>query len=233
MKESREAICYTLDSPEILGLCASDERLALLIHRCGKIQYDLHTEPFSFFIETIIGQMLSSKAADAITARLYDICGGELTPTTILSLNLPTLKSIGLSGQKAEYVLSMATLVRDVPNFFDELTCLPDGEVIKRLTGLRGIGMWSAKMYLIFVINQLDVLPFEDGAFLQAYRWLYDTDDVKPASIVQRCEIWKPYSSLAARYLYRAVDDGLIKESIQNFLVSNRRIFYEDAVAKT
>jgi DNA-3-methyladenine glycosylase II len=67
-------------------------------------------------------------------------------------------------------------------------------------------------MYLIFVLNRLDVLPFEDGAFLQAYKWLYATDDVKPRHITERCALWKPYSSLAARYLYHALDYGLTKD---------------------
>lgn len=107
----------------------------------------------------------------------------------------------------------MATLLHDKPDFFNKLVHLPDVEVIKKLTALRGLGPWSAKMYLIFVLNRLDVLPYEDGAFLQAYKWLYATEDVKPPSIIKRCETWKPYSSLAARYLYRALDSGLTRNT--------------------
>lgn len=90
---------------------------------------------------------------------------------------------------------------------------MDDEAVIKRLTSIRGIGTWSAKMYLIFVLNRLDILPFEDGAFLQAYKWLYKTDDLKSSSIVAKCAPWKPYSSLAARYLYRALDSGLVRDA--------------------
>jgi 3-methyladenine DNA glycosylase/8-oxoguanine DNA glycosylase len=112
----------------------------------------------------------------------------------------------------------MAALIRDKADFFDDLARQSDGEIMKHLTSLRGIGSWSAKMYLIFVLNRLDILPYEDGAFLQAYKWLYDTEDVKPASIIYQCKPWKPYSSLAARYLYRALDAGMVKAGCFNGL---------------
>lgn len=213
MKPLTDAITYKTDSPEIQALCEADARLALVIRHYGDLSYTPHPDPFSHTVENIIGQMLSSKAADAIAARLYTLCGGKLTPTAILRLDKPLLRGIGLSGQKSEYIMLMAALLHDKPDFFDTLIDLPDVEVIKKLTALRGIGTWSAKMYLIFVLNRLDVLPYEDGAFLQAYKWLYATDDVKPHSIIKRCEPWKPYSSLAARYLYRALDSGLIRDA--------------------
>jgi DNA-3-methyladenine glycosylase II len=209
-RESTEFV-FTLESPEAVALCAADKRLSWLIHRYGELRYSLHTEAFPFFVETIIGQMLSNKAADTIAARLYDACGGKLTPLAVLKLELAAFKVIGLSGFKAEYIQRMATLLIEEPGYFDDLASLTDVEVIRRLTTLRGIGTWSAKMYLIFALNRLDVLPYEDGAFLQAYKWLYETEDTKPVSIVKRCEPWKPYSSLAARYLYRALDAGLVK----------------------
>ena len=67
-------------------------------------------------------------------------------------------------------------------------------------------------MFLIFVLDRPDVLPFEDGAFLQTYRWLYKTDEVSPESIKKKCKKWRPYSSYTARYMYRALDTGLTKE---------------------
>ncbi len=93
-----------------------------------------------------------------------------------------------------------------------KIELMEDKEVIKELVRIKGIGDWTAKMYLIFVLNRQDVLPFEDGAFLQAYKWLYKTEDTTPVSIKKKCNKWKPYSSIAARYLYRALDAGLTKE---------------------
>jgi DNA-3-methyladenine glycosylase II len=71
-------------------------------------------------------------------------------------------------------------------------------------------------MYLIFVLNRLDVLPYEDGAFLQTYKWLYGTDDIRHSSIKEKCAPWTPYASLAARYLYRALDGGLMQDAELN-----------------
>ena len=89
---------------------------------------------------------------------------------------------------------------------------MDDPDVIKMLTSIKGIGNWSAKMYLIFALNRQDILPFEDMAFLQTYQWMYKTSDCKPASVSAKCKKWRPYSSIAARYMYRALDMGLTKE---------------------
>ena len=89
---------------------------------------------------------------------------------------------------------------------------MDDEIVFKKITSVRGLGSWSAKMYLIFVLNRQNILPYEDGAFLQSYSWLYKTDDRKPASIKKKCKKWEPYSSIAARYLYKDLDNGFTKE---------------------
>lgn len=82
---------------------------------------------------------------------------------------------------------------------------------------LHGIGKWTAKMYLIFVLDRQEILPYEDIAFLQSYEWLYKTKDRSKKSIEKKCKKWKPYSSIASRYLYKALDTGLTKESFKLF----------------
>ena len=77
-------------------------------------------------------------------------------------------------------------------------------------------------MYLIFYLQREDILPLEDGAFLQAYKWLYNTKVTKPQSITKRCAKWKPYTSIGARYMYRALDTGLTKIPIKKFLESEK-----------
>lgn len=94
---------------------------------------------------------------------------------------------------------------------------MSDEQIIKRLTSIHGIGNWTAKMYLIFVLNRPDILPFEDGAVLQVYGWMYKTDNCTKTSITKRCKKWKPYSSLASRYLYRALDYGFTKKEFHLF----------------
>ena len=107
--------------------------------------------------------------------------------------------------------MRLAELVRDNPGYLGGLHALPDDQIIRRITALYGLGPWSAKMFLIFVLDRPDVLPYEDGAFLQAYRKLYQTDEIKSAAIAKRCACWSPYTTLAARYLYRALDEGLLE----------------------
>ena len=209
-------ITYSITSPEVKSLCDSDARLAEAISLYGDLSYSLHTNRFSFLVETIIGQMLSNKAADAITSRLYRLCGGDISVDNIINLEQATIKGIGLSEQKTGYIKNLADLVFEHPAYFDDLNEFDDVQIMKSLTSIRGIGTWSAKMYLIFALDRSDVLPFEDGAFLQAYKRLYATNDVNPASIINRCKPWKPYSSLAARYLYRVLDSGLIRNSNVN-----------------
>lgn len=87
-----------------------------------------------------------------------------------------------------------------------------DSEVFKYLTSFKGIGKWTTNMYLIFVLNRMDILPTNDTAFLQSYECLYKTTDRSDTSIRKKCKKWKPYSSIASRYLYRALDTGLTKE---------------------
>lgn len=207
-------VTYELNSPIIKELCRADSKLALVIQQYGNLSYSLNADPFAHTVESIVGQMLSSKAADSISARLYSLCGNDLTPSRILSLETSSLRAIGLSKLKAEYILGLSEHISENPDFFDLLSQQSDEVVIRRMTALRGIGMWSAKMYLIFVLDRLDVLPFEDGAFQQAYKWLYSTNDVRPASIKAQCAPWRPYSSIAARYMYRALDSGMTQDAI-------------------
>jgi len=95
---------------------------------------------------------------------------------------------------------------------FSEFSTMSDSEVNDKLTSIKGIGKWTAKMYLIFVLDRQNILPTEDAAFLQSYCWLYKVENPTKKDIIRKCAKWSPYSSIAARYLYRALDLGLIKQ---------------------
>lgn len=210
MKVKRQV--FGIESAEVRHLSQADKRLASVIQSIGDMTYNVHTNGFSFVIETIIGQMLSVKAADAIKVRLYDVCDGELFFSTINRLDKSIIKSTGLSTNKVEYIKTFASVIEKDQDFLNRLRELDDINVIRKLTSIRGIGSWTAKMYLIFVLNRQDVLPFEDGAFLQAYKWLYSTDNVEKTVVIETCRPWSPHSSLAARYLYVALDSGLVSK---------------------
>lgn len=130
------------------------------------------------------------------------------------------MKSIGISTAKVKYIHALTDVVKNEPEFLMKLSSMNDNEVINTLKNVRGIGDWTAKMYLLFVLQRDDVLPYEDGAFLQSYRWLYETDDVSKASIIEKCKKRSPYSSIAARYMYRVLDKGYTRITYKNFLES-------------
>lgn len=213
-----DAITLDMNTPSIQYLCKKDKRLAKVISMVGPITYVPHHEdPYSFLVHEIIEQMLSVKAGQRIYGRLEDLCGGRISPEKIQKMTDEQIRSIGTSYPKVRYIRGVTDALLSHRLDFDSLSSLPDAEVIRQLTKLRGVGKWTAKMYLIFVLNRQDVLPTEDGAFLQAYRWLYKTNDISEESIKAKCKKWKPYSSIASRYMYRALDNGLTKEPFHLF----------------
>lgn len=186
-----------------------DKKLAWLMERIGPLAHTDLKDDFRFFIEQIVGQMLSIRAADAMTGRLADLCRGAITAGTICSLSVDELKKTGISQRKAECIRQIAFMAENGSLDFGKLKELSDAEIVKSLTAIRGIGTWTAKMYL-YKINRPDVLPYEDATFLAAYKWLYRTRNVKQEAVRQRCRKWSPYSSVAAMYLYAAFDRKLI-----------------------
>lgn len=213
-----EIITLDRNAPSIQHLCSKCKRMEKIISMIGPITYSPHEDnEFDFMVHEIIEQMLSIKAGQKIYNRLKELCEGEITPDSVINLSEEDIRSTGTSKAKAIYIKGFAEAVQSGNLVLKELRSLPDEEVKKRLTALRGIGDWTAKMYLIFVLDRPDVLPYEDGAFLQAYRWAYKTEDLSAASIKKKCKKWKPYSSIAARYLYRALDAGLTKEEFHLF----------------
>jgi len=202
----------TLKSKEIKYLTKKDKKLALLIKKIGTLKYSLDVNYFDFLVNTIISQMLSNKASSAISKRLYDLCNNSITPQKINNLSIEKLRKIGISTAKSKYIINLSKYIIKNPNFLENLSNFDNDNVINEIKKLNGLGSWSAKMYLIFVLNRMDVLPHEDAAFLQSFKWLYSTDDISKDNIIKICTAWKPYSTIAARYLYIALDEGYIKD---------------------
>lgn len=194
-------------------LCRKDKRLAKVIAAIGPICYEPHIDnPYPFLVHEIIEQMLSVKAGTKIYGRLEALCGGEVTPDSVNFLSDEQLKSIGTSNAKVSYIRNLTTAIEMGNLVLNDLPAMSDEQVTKKLTSIRGVGKWSAKMYLIFALDRQNVLPTEDVAFLQGYGWLYKTKDRSEEAVKKKCKKWSPYSSIAARYLYRALDMGLTKE---------------------
>lgn len=206
-----EMIRLDIDSDAIRYLCGKDKRLARVIEMVGPLTYTPYQDSYSFIVNQIIGQMLSNKVRDVIYGRLIDRCGGEVRMETVGRLTDEEIRSIGISGAKVRYIRRFTESMKSGEIDFAGFSQMSDEEIIKQLTKLPGIGRWTAKMYLIFSLDRPDVLPVEDVAFLQGYQWTYKIDDVSPAAVRKKCKKWSPYASIAARYMYQALDLGLTK----------------------
>lgn len=196
------------EAASVRYLCKKDKRLARVISLVGALTYELYEDSYAFLVSQIIGQMLSNKVARTINGRLDELCEGQITPERILALTDEQIRGVGTSNRKVKYIRCLTEAVGAGDIDFTLFPRMADHEIINKLTAVRGIGNWSAKMYLIFVLDRQDVLPYEDMAFLQGYGWAYKTKNYTPAAVKEKCKKWKPYSSIAARYMYRALDMG-------------------------
>lgn len=212
-------ITLDFNSPQIQHLCKKDKRLAKVINVIGPLIYEPYEDDsYAFLVHEIIEQMLSVKAGAKIYQRLVDLCHGDLNAENVSKLSFDEIKSIGTATSKVKFIQSLTFAVLNNEIDFSALSTLPDNEVYKELTKLPGIGNWTANMYLIFVLNRQDILPYDDVAFLQSYKWIYKARKIKRETIINKCKCWRPYSSIASRYLYKALDAGLTKKNIDELM---------------
>lgn len=200
----------TTDTPEVAYLMERDFRLRHLITTVGNLEYRCPGNAYEHVAHSVIEQMLSMSAGRTIEERLVALCGGEITCEAILSLSIEEIRSCGIASRKAA---TLHELARRMPEpELRALAALSDDEVRCALMSIHGIGRWTADMFLIFYLERPDVLPVEDGAVRQAFRWLYGAPltDVAVRNVV--CSLWKPCSSTAVRYLYRALNTGLLAQ---------------------
>ena len=196
---------------EISYLKAKDPRLFKVIDKVGDIVIQEYKDSFVFLVDEIVGQMLSASVRNVLLSRLEALCKGNVSPNTVSALSIEKLRSIGLFNSKSFFILNLAQLVLEKKLDFSLLQQMSDEEVINYLMSIKGVGIWTSRMYLLFYLKRDDVLPVEDVAFLQAFKWLYGFKNPSRATNERCCKKWKPYSSLASRYMYRALDTGLTK----------------------
>jgi len=190
----------------------SDPRLSAVIDRVGKFQMQYHPPDFHALTRSIVFQQLNGKAASTIFGRLSEACGGErLTPEAILRLRAPKLRSVGLSAQKASYVKNLAKLTTAGTVNFESLPSMDDEGVITHLTQIKGVGVWTSHMFLIFALRRPDVLPVGDYGVRAAMQRLYGLEGLpKPAEMERIAVPWSPWRSVASWYLWRSLDGPVI-----------------------
>jgi DNA-3-methyladenine glycosylase II len=175
---------------------------------CG-MSRSQRTDPFVAMVEAIVWQQLSTRAAATIYARMLATLegGGPPTPAALASADPGTLRSAGLSRAKVAYIQDLATKVRDGVVHLDRLAELDDEAVIEELTRVKGIGRWTAEMFLMFRLHRPDVLPLGDVGLLNAIRRAYRFRKIPAASrIVRLADAWRPYRSVACWYLWQSLE---------------------------
>ena len=191
----------------IQHLKKADPVLAAIIERVGPYRMNYDEPAFASLAEAIVYQQLHGKAAATIFKRLTDLAGLPLKPEGILKLSEAQMRAAGLSKQKLSYLRDLAAKTQSGEVQFGHLPELPDEEVIKQLTEVKGIGVWTAHMFLIFSLRRVNVLPTGDLGIQMAIRKHYRKRTLpKPAQMEKIAKPWEPYRSVACWYLWRSLD---------------------------
>ncbi len=202
----------------IAHLCERDPKLADLIGRVGafRLKLDPAATPFEALSESIIYQQISGKAASAIAGRFCESLGdGRFpSPERVLEASDPVLRAVGLSRGKCAALRDLAAKSLDgtVPEM-RRLRAMEDEAIVEQLSVVRGIGRWTAEMFLIFRLGRPDVLPVHDYGVRKGYQRAFRTRGIpKPESIARRGERWRPFRTVASWYLWRALDEAAAAE---------------------
>jgi DNA-3-methyladenine glycosylase II len=190
-------------------LKAGDPVIGRLIEELGPYGIEYSEPGFEMLVKSIIYQQLSGKVAAVIFERLAARTGnGCMTPEAVLRLRTPTLRRIGLSQQKINYIRELARRTTSGEIDFSALADLPDEDVCGQLTALKGVGTWTVQMFLIFGLRRPDILPSADLGIRAAVRNVYGLPDLPPPAKVEELgNNWRPYRTVASWYLWRSLGD--------------------------
>jgi len=185
----------------------SDPILSEIIDRVGEYCIVFRDPDFETLVRSIVYQQLTGRVASVIFGRLVKAAGGKLSPANVLKLRPSRMRTLGLSAQKTAYIRDLARHTRDGHVVFEELSALADQDVIERLTLVKGIGVWTAHMFLIFALRRSDILPTGDLGIRSAIRKAYGMAELpQPAQMEAIAASWRPYCSVASWYLWRSLD---------------------------
>jgi DNA-3-methyladenine glycosylase II len=192
----------------ITHLKKSDPILAAIIERAGAYKIHYREPDFETLVRSITNQQLNGTAAATIFARLQAAAKADpLTPESILRLRPARMRSLGLSGQKMKYIRELARMTRDGEVNFEHCTTLENDAIIEHLTRVKGVGVWTVHMFLMFALRRHDVLPTGDLGIRMAMKKAYNLAELpKPEEMEKIAAPWRPYSSVASWYLWRSLE---------------------------
>jgi DNA-3-methyladenine glycosylase II len=187
-----------------VALVRADSTLGQLIELPKPISREPRSDYFFSLCRSIVGQQVSVRAAAAIFALLEQATG--LEPEAVVKLNDDQIKSIGLSRQKAAYIRDLAAHFVKNPKLYNHLDKLSDDQVIADLTAIKGIGIWTAQMFLMFTLGRLDIFAPDDIGLQRAIKQLYNFKTLPPRQdLIKLAEKWRPYRTVACWHLWESL----------------------------
>lgn len=199
---------YTTKETDYLS--QKDKRLGEAIQKVGPIQREVDTDLFSAVVHHIIGQQISTKAQATIWQRMQEALG-SVDAEHILAAGVPQLQKLGMTFRKAEYITDFAQKVQNGKFDLEEIWQKSDEEVIRELSSLKGIGVWTAEMILLFCMQRPDVFSYDDLAIQRGLRMLYHHRKIDRKLFAKYRRRFSPYCSVASLYLW-AIAGGAIPE---------------------
>lgn len=183
-----------------------DRRLAKVIDRVGEYNISLTKNPYESLVEAIITQQLSGKAADSISKKFRKIYGRFPKPAAVLKTPDAKLRKAGLSGMKVKYIKDLSARIESKKLRLSSMKNLTDDQVIEELTLVKGIGRWTAEMFLIFSLGRLDVLPVGDLGLRKGVQKLCSLSELPEKDEIEKiAQKWRPYRTVATWYLWKSL----------------------------
>lgn len=186
---------------EIEYLKRKDKKLGAVIDKIGMIKREITPDPFTALVLSVVGQQISTKAADTVWNRFCNLIG-SITPENIEKISLSEIQSCGMTVRKAGYIKGIAHAAISGDINFDTLHTLTDQEIIKKLSSLKGVGIWTAEMLLIFSLCRPDVVSYGDLAIRRGMMNLYGLKELPKEKFDRYRKRYSPHGSVASLYLW-------------------------------
>lgn len=198
-------------------LARNDPKLAVVIKKYGPCNLTTHNDHYGELVSSIVGQQLSTKAGNTIWRRVLDVFGGEMpVPEQLVAVDTEKLRACGVSYAKVGYMKDLAAHIIDGRLDMEHIAKLPNNEILRELTAVKGIGDWSAHMFMIFSLGRLNILPVGDLGVRKGAMQLYglsDLPDLKALEKLADKNSWNPYESVAAWYLWHSLDNNPARQT--------------------
>ena len=197
----------------VRSICERDPKLKQLITLIGDIEIQLRSDYLSSIVRSIIGQQISVSAASAIYGRLVDLLGGHITADGLLVTSKEALREVGLTMRKTEYVKDLANKIVCRELDLENIAEYGDDAILKQLVNVKGIGKWTAEMFLILSLGRDDVLAIDDVGIQRSAQWLYGVEKSERRQIlIDKSPQWAPNRSIVSYYLWEAIHVGFVQD---------------------